>query len=152
LLAEILPRGMQSTSMNTHMPRWRTWAEGWSRARIQPQIQEYVLAVAKLTIRLAGSDARRWAQVIGGMLRISPATNGQVFAALEAIPLGDAEDAEGRFLLWEELREISARHEKHHDAPWSFRSDVRERLRAACDRLQPADAVFRLQWLFDYHA
>jgi hypothetical protein len=152
LLAEILPSGMQSTSMNTHMPRWRTWAEGWSRATIRPQIQEYVLAVANLTFRLAGSDARRWAQVIDGMLRISPATTGQVFAALEAIPVGAAEDAVGRFRLWEELRKISARHEKHHDARWALSPDVRERLRAACNRLQPSDPVFRQQWLFHRHA
>jgi hypothetical protein len=152
MLPAILPSGMQSPSMNTHMPRWRPWVEGWSRERIRPQIQEYVLAVGNLTLRLAGTDSRRWAQVIDEMLRISPATTEQVFAALEAIPVGTAADAEARFRLWEELRKISTKHEKYHDARWALPPDVREHLRVACDRLQPIDPVFRHQWLFGHQA
>jgi hypothetical protein len=152
LLADILPSGVTSTSMNTHMPRWRPWAEGWSRERIQPQVQEYVLAVANLTLRLAGSDPSRWSQVIDGMLRIWPAINGQVFAALDSIPVEHADGTEARFRLWERLREISARHDRYHAAAWAFPQEVRERLRAVRDQLQPADPVLRHHWLFSYQA
>src|SRR5262249_23165122 len=74
LLPAILPGGVDQTSMNTHMPRWRPWAERWSRAQIQPQILEYVSALANLTLSLAGSDAHRWSQVIEAMLRVNRET------------------------------------------------------------------------------
>jgi hypothetical protein len=87
LLTRLLPGATPDTSSNTHMPRWRPWADGWSRGKIQPQIAEYAIALANLTIASAGFDARRWAQVLDGMLRFSRGTNEKVFAAFEVDPI-----------------------------------------------------------------
>ena len=71
LLKELLPSGHMRMSHNTAMPRWRNWADGWSRTAIQPQRREYALAVAKLAIHEAGTDPSRWATVIDGILRLA---------------------------------------------------------------------------------
>ncbi len=150
LICDLLPKGTSDISHNSHMPRWRPWAEGWSRERLRPQIFEYFIAVANLTIQLAGSDARRWSQVVDGMLRFNPEISERVFAALDTVQVTEA-NREAVFSLWEMLRELAARHERFSDAGWAFPQDIRERIAAVRDRLQPGDPVLRHQWLFGQH-
>jgi hypothetical protein len=151
LLAEILPSGRPGFSQNAHMPRWRSWADGWSRAKLQPQIPEYATRLAELTLGLAGTDPRRWAQVLDGMLRITRDMTNRVFRALEAICDLPGKDPEATFALWQELREIASRHERHSDAGWALPRELRGRVAAIRDRLQPSDPVLAHQWLFAQH-
>jgi hypothetical protein len=149
LLAGFLPGNRPIYSDNTHLPRWRPWAEGWSRAQVQSQRPEYELALANLTMKVAGSDPRRWADAIEGMLRVTPETTERVFAALGAIADAGAKDDEAVFPLWKQLRKIVAKHERHASAPWVFPVSVRDRLVAIRDRLTPSDPVLLHHYLFD---
>src|SRR5262249_8402456 len=103
---DLLPGKMPTMSHNTYMPRWRPWAEGWSREKLQSQLVEYALALANLTMTVAGSDARRWADALDGMLHVSPETTERVFAVLGAIADAPAKTDDAVFPLWEQLREI----------------------------------------------
>lgn len=111
---------------------------------------EYYIAVANLTIQLAGSDPRRWSQVIDGMLRFNPEITDRVFAALDTVQVTEG-DREGIFALWDDLRELAAKHERYSKAGWAFPKNIRDRIAAARDRLQPDDPVLRHQWLFGKH-
>jgi hypothetical protein len=150
LLTELLPGERPSISTNTREPRWRPWAEGWSGAKLQPQRVEYEAAVANLTMTAAGSDPRRWADALEGMLRISAETTENVLAALEEIAGASAKDDGAAFSLWEEVREIIARHEQHASANWAFPASVRDRLGSIRDRLAPTDPALLHHFLFDY--
>jgi hypothetical protein len=151
LLTGLLPGKMPRMSSNTSMPRWRQWAEGWSRAKLQSQLPEYALAVAELTMTVADSDARRWADALDGMLRISHETTEGVLAALGTIADAPGRTDEAMFPLWEELRKILAKHEQYASAHWAFPADLRERLAAIRDRLAPGDSVLLHHWLFEHY-
>jgi hypothetical protein len=150
LLVELLPSGRPRTSHTTCVPRWRDWAEGRSRGYLQPLIPRYLLAVAHLTIQVAGSKPQRWAQAFERLLWVGPAVCEQVCAALESIArqVGDQQAA---FPLWESLRNTVARHERHPAASWSFPQALRTRLASIRDRLQSGDPVLDHQWLFQPH-
>lgn len=150
LIRDLLPKGTSDFSHNSHMPRWRPWAEGWSREKLQPQMIEYLIAVANLTIQLAGSDPRRWSQVLDGMLRFNWEITDKVFAALDTVQVTEGNHEE-IFSLWDMLRELVAKHERFSKAGWAFPKEVRDRIAAVRDRLQPGDPVLRHQWLFGMH-
>jgi hypothetical protein len=151
LLTSLLPDNRPSVSHNTHTPRWRPWAECWSRAKLQSQIPEYEAAVANLVMTVAGADPRRWSDALEGMLHFPPATTERVFAALGAIADARATDDEAVFSLWKQLRKIVAKHERYASAKWAFPVGVRERLAAIRDRLTPGDPVLLHHYLFDHH-
>jgi hypothetical protein len=150
LLTGLLPGNRPSHSGGTHQPRWRPWSEGWSRAQVQSQRPEYELALANLTMTAAGSDPKRWADAIEGILRVRPEVTEQVFAALGTIADAGVNEGEGAFPLWRQLRKLVARHERHASAPWAFPVGVRERLAAIRDRLAPSDPVLLHHYLFDH--
>lgn len=150
LLQELLPRGTSTFSYTTYMPRWRPWADGWSREKIRPQMAEYASAVANLTIQTAGTDPKRWAEVLEGMLRLGPEVAARAFTALEEIcSTAASANSDALFALWNELRRIVSRHERYSHAEWAFDEAVRTRLAAIRDRLQPADAIRKYSWLFE---
>jgi hypothetical protein len=154
LLGDLLPGGTTGFSHNTHMPRWRPWAEGWSRAKLQPQKFEYAMAVANLTVDAAGTKPERWSEVLDGLLRFNfnaEITN-RVFSGLENVYAAVQPNPEAKFSLWKTLRQMLARHERYSDADWAFSKDTRDRLAVIRDKLQPDDAVLRHHWLFDYRA
>ncbi len=150
LISDLLPSGMPDFSHNSHMPRWRPWADGWSRERLQPQVSQYLIAVANLTIQLAGSDSRRWSQVLDGMLRFNKEIADKVIAALDTVRVTEG-DREATFSLWDVLRELVAKHERYPEARWVLPKEVRDRIAAVRDRLEPSDPVLRHQWLFGKH-
>lgn len=153
LLKILLPTGMSKFSTNTHMPRWRPWADGWSREKLRPQMAEYCNAVANLTIQTAGSDPKLWSEVLDGLLRISAEITGKVFEALEYIcNTAASPTTDATFELWNELRRLVLRHERYSHADWAFDEKIQGRLKAIRDRLQPADALRQHHWLFDHRA
>ena len=152
LIKELLPSGMTSVSHNTHMPRWRSWADGWSRAKLQSEMATYAAALADLIVTRAADDAARWAQVVDGMLRFSPEITERVLSKLESMAAIADRDSETVFSLWTILRGVASRHEHYSDAQWAFNKETRTRIAAIRDALQPTDPVRRNYWLFDYHA
>lgn len=150
LLRDLLPSGTSSVSHNTHMPRWQPWAEGWSRAKLQPQMFEYATAVANLTIDFSGTSPQRWSEVLVGLLQINDEVTNKVFSSLDGVCGNIQSNEEEAFSLWKLLRELLARHERYSDAQWAFRKEVQDHLEIIRDKLQPADAVLKHHWLFDY--
>ncbi len=153
LLRDLLPSGTSSISHNTHMPRWRPWADGWSRQKVHLQMHAYAMAVANLTIKTAGEDAQRWSEVLDGMLRYSPEIINKVFSVLEGISEAtESSNPEAKFALWSEMRQLLSRHERYSDAQWAFDKTVRDRMAAIRNRLEPTDAMLKHHWLFNHQA
>jgi hypothetical protein len=150
LLGDLLPSGASGSSHGTHIPRWRPWADGWSRARVSADTPAYAAAIADLAIRSAGTDLRRWCEVLEGMLRLGPATTENVLSTLEHLSQTETSDADARFTIWDKLRSLVAKHGRYPGAKWAFEQPVLNRLAAIRDRLQPDDPVLRHGWLFGF--
>jgi hypothetical protein len=151
LLKSILPGGLKTTSMNTYIPRWRPWADGWSREKVNSEFCIYGMAVAELTISVAGKDPDKWAEIVDNMLRFNSEITSKVISELTALAHDKAIAGNPSFQLWKELREIVAKHEQYEDAEWTFDEDLRLKLAEIRDKIAPDDAILRNQWLFDLH-
>jgi hypothetical protein len=152
LLRELLPSGITGVTHTTHMPRWRSWADGWSRDKVHHERVEYAIGVANIVTQSAGMDPARWADVIGGMLRFNSEITAQVLDQLEAIAQAKSHPELSAFRLWKSIRDVVARHQRHEDAEWAFTKQVLDRLSVIRDLIEPIDPVFRYEWLFDYQA
>jgi hypothetical protein len=152
LLCSLLPSGRSMVSHPTHMPRWRTWADGWSKDEIRRTAFQYHLAIAALTLQKAGYDPAKWAQVVDGMLRYSNGISEKVLVVLENAQGVDRANADAKCALWETLRHLVARHERYAEADWTFEAPTLARLAAIRDRLEPTDPMLKYQWVFQSQA
>ena len=150
LLRSLLPSNMSTFCHTTHMPRWRRWADGWSRNEVNRTSVQYHLAIADLTFEVAGTDPAKWAQVLDGMLRYSRDVTEKVLTALESTGL-DTTDPTVAFSLWESICKLLSWHQRHPEAPPIMDAGVQARLGAVRDRLEPLDPVLKYRWLFQRH-
>jgi hypothetical protein len=151
LLCSLLPTKMSTFAHTTYMPRWRRWADGWSRNVVNRSSVQYHLSIADLVFLVAGADPAKWAQVLDGMLRYSKEITNRVLTILDS-PSLDASDQEATFSLWEAIRELISWHQRYPDAPPVLDDVLHARLVAIRDRLAPTDPVMRHQWLFHRQA
>lgn len=148
LLKKLLPSDHSSISHNTALPRWRNWANGWSREVIGSHIREYALAVGSLAIRTAGDDPSRWADIIDKILRVSRDTTCDAFASLDAAVPTMQRNTDSTFKLWNKLRQLISRHRRYEDADWAFDDETLTHLSQIRDAIAPSDPVLLHQWLF----
>lgn len=150
ILTKLLP-GRSTMSNGTQMPRWRDWANGWSRKRARAEHYDYAMAFADFAFRHLGIDTAAWADALQGMLTFNSPTSQRTLIALNNVAESYATDPDSAFPLWTALRYLIQRHEEFGDSNWAFSSDVLEQLRLVRERLVPSDVVLRNQWLFENH-
>lgn len=150
LLTKLLP-GRSRMSSGTQMPRWRGWADGWSRKRARGEHYDYAMAFADFAFRHLGIDIAAWADALQGMLTFNEKITERTLIALNDVAEHYATAPDSAFPLWTALRDLIQRHEEFGDSDGAFSSDVLEKLRLVRDRLVPSDVVLRNQWLFENH-
>ncbi|MHC5537851.1 5'-methylthioadenosine/S-adenosylhomocysteine nucleosidase family protein [Singulisphaera rosea] len=151
LLATLLPDGTPSCVSPTHTPRWRPWADGWSRERCNEERLNYQIEIANVVAEIAGLEPRKWADVLEGMLRADPKNSERVFRSLDQIADLSANDNESVHTLWRKLRDLVARHEEFASEPWAFPPSIRNRLSTIRDNLAPTDPVLLHRHLFGHN-
>lgn len=151
LLLGLLPSG-HGVSHNTSMPRWRSWADGWSRELVDRQLYDYAMAVADLAFDEIGEDPDKWSEALDGMLRFNDDVSNRVFAGLERTADKFQANPNDAFKLWAKLRSTIQSHQDYEDADWAFPSETLEALAKVRDRIVPSDIVLRSLWLFGAHA
>lgn len=152
LILSLLPSGQSTISHNTAMPRWRPWAEGWSRERLHPELKAYRENIGKLALQLAENDPQKWAEALDGLLRIDKDTCASVLAALRDIANDRKLTEAQKFPLWKTLRELVESHEQYSDAPWAYPEPLRVQLTAIRDEIEPSDPISKHHWLFERQA
>lgn len=150
ILTKLLP-GRSTMSSGTQMPRWRGWANGWSRKRARGEHYNYAMAFADSAFRHLGIDTAAWADALQGLLTFNEKTTERTLGALNNVAESYATDPDSAFPLWTALRDLIQRHEELGDSDWAYSSDVLEKLRLVRDMLVPSDVVMRNQWLFENH-
>lgn len=150
LLLGLLPAG-HSVSHNTAMPRWRPWADGWSRDSAHRQLYDYAMAFAALALEHIGEDAQKWSKALEGMLRFNDETTQRVIVSLQRVADMYKGSPDSAFSLWDALRSTIQSHQEHSDADWAFSTETIQELSTVRDQLIPTDPVLRNLWLFEDH-
>ncbi|MFL5329984.1 MAG: hypothetical protein ACJ8C4_13850 [Gemmataceae bacterium] len=151
LLRTLLPGAAPSASHGTHMPRWRPWADGWSKTKAHRERGSAAQAIADLTVHIAGLDALKWAEIIDGILRFSTDIQTKAFEKLKQIASEKSESDVAKFRLWETLHELVNRHRRYGDSNWALAEEILSPLKEIMENLQPSDLVFKDHWLFQIH-
>lgn len=150
LLRSLLPSGYQSVSHPNQFPRWRNWADGWTRQKAHAESYEYAYRIAEVVLENAGHCPSKWSQVLDGIFRYDSDVSQRALEALQEIALS-SQDKEGRSELWQAIREITSRHGAHADADWAFDQEILTKLNEILQQLTPNDPVVLNLWLFDHH-
>ena len=148
LLFRLLPESVGETSVPTHVPYWRDWADNWQRGATRADSMIFVTATAERIIDEAGGDPIRWKDIFAQVGRLPYTVRERLLAAADAFSMRDVPDDERR-LLSEELSRQITRHRNFQNAHWSLPSEMLSDLEKILERLKPKSPVLRNAWLFE---
>lgn len=147
LLLELLP-GKRQTSNLTHRPKWRTLGQADRSSILRSEVVEAYELVIQLTLDVAGTSAKRLADLIEVYPQLSPDHRQRVEEALQAVSPSSEDQADVQ-TLWKRLLKLCRHHRAHQDAGWSMPIADIERLESLSDSFASDDPVARYRWLFD---
>ena len=147
ILLKLLPGPAGGVSSPTHRPLWRDWANSWSHGVPRGESFKFITAVGELIIQQAGSDVRRWKDILDNLGSLPYTVHDQLLKDAERIAQSNLEDSERR-LLADELSEQINRHRAYPDADWTLPVEILDRLESLLPILKPKSAVLRHAWLF----
>jgi hypothetical protein len=151
LLLNLLPAGHTTFSTPTSMPRWRSWADGWSRESVNRQLYDYAMAVADLTFTHIGDEHEKWSKALGGMLRFNAEVSDRTIRCLKGIADKFKKNPNGAFQLWDALRSTIQIYQDYSDPDRAIAEATLDELIKVRDQLTPTDLVLLNRWLFDAH-
>lgn len=129
-------------------PSWRPWAQDGTPKPTVGEYQHISGQMTKMLLNGVGTDADRWADLVGIVPSFSPEDRGKAIALLsrQTKALRQHRSAHG---LWVKLRELLHRHRSHPDAAWAMAAEELSVLEAVYQELTPADPVAAHARLFD---
>ena len=129
-------------------PSWRPWAQDGSPRPTVGEYHTYVGQVTKMLFNGVGTEADRWADLVGIISRFSPEDRKQAIDLLSqrAKALRQHPAVHG---LWTKLRAVLHHHRSYPDAAWAMGATDLAVLEAVYQQLNPADPVAAHARLFD---
>jgi len=144
VMLSMLPE-MHAVGFPSAQPKVRDWAENAERSVSLKVITDTTKEVVYLLRSDAGSDAKRWAELVEHLNLLPHDEHTSIVEDLEKL---DAQGLDGPSLVWEALRALVARHRALRTAEWAMPEACLARLDAIRDRFAPDDPVARSAWLF----
>ena len=150
LVLSLLPAMGNSTSMPTHRPFWRNWANDWQRGATRGESQKFIDATAKKVIENAGTDISHWLDVIKHVGQFPFSVRRAFFDSLNNFATTKITDDDRR-VLSEELAEQINRHRSYPEAAWSIPEETLVELDAVHKKLLPEKIELAIVWMFKVH-
>ena len=129
-------------------PSWRPWAQDGSPRPTIEECHTYLGQMNKMLLNGVGTDADRWADLVGIVPRFSPEDRGKAIAPLSQQTKALRQHRSAH-RLWAKLKELLHRHHSHPDATWAMAAEELAALEAVYQELTPADPVAAHARLFD---
>lgn len=146
LLCGLLPSG-HGIAMPTPEPRRRDWAPS-AKSVLVVDYNALVQAVTHRVQEDVGTSGERWKTVLESLTHLQDADVDATIERLAAIDPTVIEPAD-RLEIWRSLRSIISRSREFADATWALPAAALERLDGLYERMQPADRLDRVAWLFN---
>ena len=129
-------------------PSWQPWAQDGSPRPTVGESHAFVGEITKMLFNSVGSEADRWADLVGIISEFSPEARNHGFEILSqrAKVLRQHPAAHD---LWTRLRRQLHRHRSYPDAAWAMNAADLAALEAVYQELTPADPVAAHARLFD---
>ena len=149
LIVKLLP-GLHEIASPTAKPRYLEAGASGRELLTYALVDEGRRQIVERAFKVAGDVPERWSTIVG---ELSAFESPQRIKAAELLQ-GVAErlDDDQRTIIWSSLREVVARHKTFPSAVWAMRSADIVPLEELVVKLQPADPIKRIVWLFsEYH-
>jgi hypothetical protein len=121
--------------------------------RGDPQDRTYALidrGTRALTDRLianAGTDPKRWVELIQHLGSVPPDIRTAAFSKLSATAT-EISDNQVRNEIWNGLRKFISRHRSFPDTDWALPTEEIDRIERIYEQFRPSDPVLQRSWLF----
>ena len=146
VMRSMLPE-MHSAAHPASRPSVREWAADAGKVTDRDEQMRTVSEVVVRMLEDAGSNGRRWTDLLEHLHMLPRQEHDLVVVALRRLDpakLGD----EARAAIWEALRSVVDRHRAHSTAKWAMPEKYVERLDGIRERFSPADPAALYGWLF----
>lgn len=148
LLLDLRPTGSM-THWDTPKPKMRDMAPAEGEVLTRRVVYEGMLDIIGKILVQAGTHISRWIQIIGMMSNFPPEQREEARVQLRAlIDRAGWNDAEFTS-LWEAVRDELARHRTFAKTDWALRPEELTPWEDLLNRIEPADRVVKVKWLFD---
>ena len=131
-----------------HPPAWRPWAQDGAHKPTVGEHNVFVKEMDRLLIENVGTDAGRWADLVGIISSLSPESRQRATELLsqhtDTLRQHPACDS-----LWSKLREQLHHHNSYPDADWAMEPTDLEALNVVYRQLTPSDPTAAHAWTFD---
>jgi hypothetical protein len=137
-------------SGGTAKPRVRDFGEAESKPVTPEDIHHAFQQYAALAVDLAGTDASRLTALIDSLPQLDTSTRARAMLAIGTSAKNASPDA--AFQLWSKLHDLVQKHLNFRDAAWALPDSQLKPLEELCQRIEPADPIKQIVWLFSDHA
>ena len=129
-------------------PSWRPWAQDGSPTPTVGECHSFVGQMTRMLFNGVGTEADRWADLVGIISRFSPEDRKQAIDLLSqrAKALRPHPAVHG---LWTSLKGVLHHHRSYPDAAWAMGAKELAALEAVYEQLTPVDPVAAHARLFD---
>lgn len=146
LLCSLLPSN-RNGGEHTYRPRWRDWRDGKRSKVTDSENFQAIDAIINRVLSNAGTNSKRWCDVIESIVYLPVQTRERVIDALQALDTRKLQTFDIAS-LWNRLRAIIHKHREFSDAEWAMPAAVVDRLYSIYQQFEPQDIIHRYAWIF----
>ena len=146
ILLQIIPTSHDVASP-TSRPEWRPWAPAREERITYKELDDGIRAVVSRLVEDVGEGGRRWSELVGILDDVPPSQFDVIASAMSTVAQNGMRQ-EDKTELWGAIRQLISKHLEYPDAEWALSDDKVDQLQEIYQRLTPANAVARVEWLF----
>ena len=146
LMNLLLPK-MHDHASPTAKPRWREWVPEQEPSITFGDLWAMERELVQRMLSDAGSDGRRWTDLIEHLDDVQSEQRDAIIAGLLAVDLATIPSAD-RVAIWSALRSLVSRHRSYPEAAWAMPREVVDRLLEVYEHFEPANLIDKYAWLF----
>jgi transcriptional regulator with XRE-family HTH domain len=146
LMIDLLPKSMDSSSYNPK-PKWRDFSEGEPENRTYALIDRGTRALTDRLIANAGTDPKRWVELIQHLGSVPADIRAAACSKLSATA-AEISDDQARNEIWSGLRNFISHHRSFPDTDWALPAEEINRVEGIYEQFRPSDPVLQRSWLF----
>ncbi len=148
ILIKLLPKWGNEVGSFNYKLRWRRFGEVLQKTVTYVELWKTYSAVVDLLLTIINDSERKFAKLIEHSVYLSDINRDKIIVFIES-NLDQINQIE--YTTWHTIRSLLSHHRSFPDAEWALPANILSRYETIYHRLQPADEIVRVQWLFDEH-
>jgi hypothetical protein len=147
LVISLLPNQHQ-ISTGSHKPSWRNLIpDDWEKGVTNQEYWDQVSFYAELAVSMANFDPAKLAELIDHFDNLPKPSFDKLLDVLSSETISSFPEDQ-RLLLWDRLRQFTAKHRRFFDAEWALNDELISAIEAVADKLAPSNSFNLYQHLF----